>query len=255
MALRETNSKRIFRLRSGGAISAPLLACRIVPISQQGRFAMADPTRGHSGSPRTSAIAQRLIRVSTRTYPAVMRLYTGTGDDGTTGLFGGERVAKDHPRVVAYGEADALNAFLGFAAAGCTEATITKALEALQPLVFQLGADLATPLGAKHEDKVTRLSEKDVTDLEACIDEFDGATPNQQSFVMPGGCELAARLHLARNAARRCERAMVTLAQSDARSVSEAALRWINRCSDLLFAMARSANWRAGVPDVPWKGP
>ena len=183
-----------------------------------------------------------------------MRLYTGTGDDGTTGLFGGGRVRKDHPRVVAYGHADALNGMLGFAVAASDADSLSSVLVELQHLAFRLGADLATPPGSAHEEKVRRIGQADVAALEAHIDAIDGANDGLTCFVLPGGCELATRLHLARDAARECERAMVTLATVEPGGVSDAALRWINRCSDLLFAMARAANRLAGMPDVPWSG-
>ena len=183
-----------------------------------------------------------------------MRLYTGTGDDGSTGLFGGGRVSKDHPRVVAYGEADGLNAALGLAVAACEDSDLRSTLEALQRSVFQLGADLATPLGTEHEAKVQRIGPDDVIAIEAQIDTVDAANAQQRSFVLPGGSELAARLHVARDAARRCERSMVTLARSESGGVSEPAKQWINRCSDLLFSAARAANRLAGVADVPWPG-
>jgi cob(I)alamin adenosyltransferase len=183
-----------------------------------------------------------------------MRLYTGTGDDGTTDLFGGARVAKDHPRVAAYGQADGLGSFLGFAAAACEDGELQAVLRKLQHLVFRLGADLATPPDTGHEAKVQRMADCDVADIEADINAIDGDNAEQRSFVLPGGCECAARLHLARDASRRCERAMVTLAATESGGVSEPALKWINRCSDLLYAMARAANRMAGVPDEPWSG-
>ena len=183
-----------------------------------------------------------------------MRLYTRTGDDGTTVLFGGKRVSKDHPRVAAYGEADGLNASLGFAAAACEWGALSAALSALQPLFFTLGAELASPASTPREANVPRLGPDDVADIEGFIDEIDGANTQQRSFVLPGGCELACRLHLARDAARRCERAMVTLAAAEPGSVSEPAMQWINRCSDLLFAMARASNRLAGVAEQPWPG-
>jgi cob(I)alamin adenosyltransferase len=183
-----------------------------------------------------------------------MRLYTRTGDDGTTGLFGGGRVSKDHPRVAAYGEVDALNAALGLAAVRCDDQVLIRTISALQHGCFALGADLATPPGTAHEDKVQRIGAPDVTELEAAIDAIDSGNEPLKVFILPGGCELAARLHIARSEARRCERAMVTLARDEAGGVSEAAMRWINRCSDLLFAMARKANQAADVPDTPWQG-
>jgi len=181
-----------------------------------------------------------------------MQLYTRTGDDGTTDLFGGGRVAKDHPRVVAYGEADGFNVSLGFAAVVCEDAGLRAVLADLQQMVFRLGADLATPVSAGSDVKVQRVAGGDVVEIEAHIDAIDGTNAEQRSFVLPGGCECAARLHLARDAARRCERAMVTLAAVEPGGVSEPAKQWINRCSDLLFAMARAANRLAGVADEPW---
>jgi cob(I)alamin adenosyltransferase len=183
-----------------------------------------------------------------------MRLYTGTGDDGTTGLFGGGRVPKDHPRVIAYGEADGLNAALGLALVACDTPALRDLLTTLQHQLFTLGADLATPQDAAHQDRMTRISDADVAWMESQIDGVDSGNEPLGGFILPGGCELAARLHVARAAARRCERAMVTLAATAPGSVSGAAMRWINRCSDLLFAMARAANAGAGVPDTPWPG-
>ncbi|MBM44136.1 MAG: ATP:cob(I)alamin adenosyltransferase [Phycisphaerae bacterium] len=184
----------------------------------------------------------------------MFRLYTKTGDDGTTGLFGGPRVSKDDARVQAYGAADETNAALGLAAAACddTDARLAEILASLQSRLFDLGSDLATPTGTEHESKIRRLTVDDVTQAESWIDEIDGDNAELKQFILPGGCDLAARLHLARNAARRCEQAMVTLSKGD--SVNEHAMHWINRLSDLLFAMARAANRLHGVEDVPWRG-
>ena len=182
----------------------------------------------------------------------MFRLYTKTGDDGTTGLFGGPRVSKDDARVQAYGAADETNATLGMAVAACADvdARLAEVLLDLQSRLFDLGADLATPPGTAHESKVHRLTSEDVQQAESWIDEIDGDNAELKQFILPGGCDLAARLHLARNAARRCERAMVTLHQSEA--VNEHAMHWINRLSDLLFAMARAANRLHGIDDIPW---
>lgn len=184
-----------------------------------------------------------------------MKLYTRTGDDGLTGLFGGSRVPKDHLRVVAYGEADGLNAALGLAEAATVDGKTGDLLTALQRSVFVLGADLATPLDAPHQDKTMRIGAEDVAWMESQIDAVDAGNQPLTGFVLPGGCELAARLHVARDAARRCERAMVSLTRAEPEGVTEAAMQWINRSSDLLFAMARAANTAAGVPDKPWPGP
>ncbi len=183
-----------------------------------------------------------------------MKLYTRTGDDGTTSLFSGQRVPKDDPRVTAYGESDALNAAIGSAAVACEDAMLSGILGELQKACFVLGADLATPPGAKQERHIHRIEASDVVELEQAIDAIEEANTSLNSFVLPGGSELASRLHLARVEARRCERAMVSLVSDHPEAVSAEAIQWINRCSDLLFAMARAANRLADVPDTPWTG-
>jgi cob(I)alamin adenosyltransferase len=205
-----------------------------------------------------------------------MNLYTRTGDDGSTGLFGGQRVAKHHPRVAAYGDVDELNAVIGWVCAGLNDPShpdhsnqskpgqsaapprvdppaiqrIAAILTTLQSRLFDLGADLATPPNSKHESKVQRISAADVTESERWIDEIDGGNAPITTFVLPGGTELASRLHIARTVCRRAERAMVALNESS--EVNPQAIIFINRISDLLFAMARRANKEAGVADVPW---
>ena len=188
-----------------------------------------------------------------------MKLYTRTGDDGTTGLFGGGRVGKDHPRVDAYGTVDELNACVGLAAAACLhDADATRSVHErflaifseMQSRLFDIGADLATPEGAKHESKILRTGADEVAEVEGWIDEIDADNPPMTTFVLPGGTDLAARLHVARTVCRRAERMMVSLAHSE--PISEGALTYVNRLSDLLFAMARRANAAAGVADVPW---
>ena len=181
-----------------------------------------------------------------------MRLYTGRGDDGKTDLFGGGRVPKHHHRVAAYGAADEMNAALGLAAAACEsqDIRISEILSILQDHAFVLGADLATPPGGAHEDKVPRIKPDDVLALEELIDEVDGLNKPLQSFILPGGCELAARLHIARGTARRCEREVTALRETD--NCGDSIMIWINRVSDLLFAMARSANRVRNISDVPW---
>lgn len=187
--------------------------------------------------------------------PFRMKLYTRTGDDGTTGLFSGTRVAKDHPRVEAYGTVDELNAALGLAGAACgAEDTFPRrVLEILIPLqsrLFDIGADLATPDGAKNEAKIERITDEHVEEVERWIDEVDGGNPPMKHFILPGGTELAARLHVARTVCRRAERLMVQLGHAE--PISAGAVRYVNRVSDLLFAMARRANVEAGVMDIPW---
>lgn len=184
-----------------------------------------------------------------------MKLYTKTGDDGTTGLFGGQRVSKDDPRVEAYGTVDEFNAAIGLAAAACDpkrplHARLLEIFAQLQSRLFDIGADLATPEGDKHEKKIQRIDEHHVEEAERWIDEIDDGNSPMKSFVMPGGTELASRLHVARTVCRRAERLMVGL--SHAEPISAAAIVYVNRISDLLFAMARRVNKDAGVADVPW---
>jgi cob(I)alamin adenosyltransferase len=182
-------------------------------------------------------------------------LYTRTGDDGTTGLFGGGRVDKSHPRVEAYGTVDELNATIGVAAAACAgdDPLGTRFLEILRTIqsrLFDLGADLATPEDSPHADKIVRLGAAASPEVEAWIDEIESGNEPLTSFVLPGGTEVAARLHLARTVCRRAERSMVALARTA--PLNPCALVYVNRVSDLLFAMARRANRAAGVADTPW---
>ena len=184
-----------------------------------------------------------------------MKLYTRSGDDGTTGLFGGGRVRKDASRVEAYGTVDELNAAVGFVAAGCDDARslhqrLLEVFADLQSRLFDVGADLATPLDSRHADKIVRIGDEEVAKAEAWIDEFDAANDAMTTFVLPGGSELAGRLHVARTVCRRAERRVIALASAE--EVNEAVIRYLNRLSDLLFAMARRVNKDAGVPDVPW---
>lgn len=188
-------------------------------------------------------------------YPERMKLYTRTGDDGTTGLFSGTRVNKDHPRIEAYGTVDELNACIGLVCSACSpakpfEKRLLEILSQIQSRLFDIGADLATPEGSRNESRIRRVDEGMIAEAEAWIDEIDGGNAPMRHFVMPGGSELAARLHLARTVCRRAERLMVALSHTE--SVSAPAICYVNRLSDLLFAMSRRANKEAGVEDVPW---
>ncbi|MCK4872317.1 MAG: cob(I)yrinic acid a,c-diamide adenosyltransferase [Phycisphaerales bacterium] len=181
-----------------------------------------------------------------------MKLYTKTGDDGSTGLHGGGRVAKDHPRVEAYGAVDEANAAIGAAHAVCSDSDLRAILETLMARMFDVGADLATlPNGKTNAAaKVVRVSEADCAQVERWIDAVDGENEAMKAFVLPGGTEPASRLHIARTVVRRAERRVVTLAAEE--PVGRPVVVFLNRCGDLLFAMARLANRRAGVADIPW---
>jgi len=185
-----------------------------------------------------------------------MKLYTRTGDDGTTGLFGGERVGKDDPRVEAYGTVDELNAALGLAAAACAgdrpgQIRLREIIGELQSRLFDLGADLATPQDSKQRTKIVPLDAKDISAVEAWIDEIEAGNEPMRNFILPGGTESAARLHAARTVCRRAERRVISLARAE--PINEELVRYLNRVGDLLFAMARRANGDAGIEDIPWR--
>jgi cob(I)alamin adenosyltransferase len=178
-----------------------------------------------------------------------VKLYTKTGDDGTTGLFGGARVPKASARVEAYGTVDETNAAIGMARALGPDAAIDRVLGRVQEDLFTLGAELACVPGKEDKLKLVLLSGPDIERLEHAIDAADAASPPLASFVLPGGTPVAATLHFARTVCRRAERAVLAMADTPAR---HEVVVYLNRLSDLLFAMARQANALASVPDVPW---
>lgn len=178
-----------------------------------------------------------------------MPTYTRRGDDGTTGLLGGERRAKDDARIEAYGTVDELSSALGLALAQCKEPWTAGLLRAIQGDLFALGARLASP--GKVPDGAP-LEEVRVADLEAAIDEVDRHVPELRQFIRPGGEPAAATLHLARTICRRAERRLVSLHRVD--PVDPFYLRYLNRLADLLFSLARYANHKAGVGDEPVSG-
>jgi cob(I)alamin adenosyltransferase len=179
-----------------------------------------------------------------------MKLYTKTGDDGTTGLFGGGRVKKASLRVEAYGTVDETNAVIGVARATGLAPVVDAVLERVQEDLFTLGAELACVPGRESKLHMKLLGEVDIHRLELAIDEADAACESLKAFVLPGGSPQAAALHLARTVCRRAERA--TLAVDDG-PVRGDVVVYLNRLSDLLFALARRANVMAKVSDVPWK--
>jgi cob(I)alamin adenosyltransferase len=184
-----------------------------------------------------------------------MKIYTRSGDDGETGLFGGGRVLKSHIRVSAYGAVDELNAALGMAVATVGEGEIGSNLARIQADLFSLGASLATP-GA--EDGTARpetpaLPLDRIREMEAWIDAATQETPPLKNFILPGGSQGAAVLHLARTICRRAERSVVHLGREE--PIDGQIIRYLNRLSDLLFSYARLENHRRGVSDVPWRGP
>lgn len=180
-----------------------------------------------------------------------MKIYTRTGDDGTTGLFGGGRVAKASLRVEAYGTVDEANATIGVARAEALPLAVDEVLRRVQDDLFTLGAELACVPGKEHNLKMTLLSGEDGARLEAAIDAAEDGLAPLTAFVLPGGSRGAAALHVARTVVRRAERAV--LATHDESPVRAELVVYLNRLSDLLFVLARRVNHEASVPDVPWK--
>jgi len=182
------------------------------------------------------------------------KIYTRTGDDGTTGLVTGERVRKTHARVEAYGTVDETNAALGLARLHTSDEPLAGMLARIQNELFDLGADLATPEnpGKPLGWTPVRVTDAQVDRLEADIDLLNADLEPLTSFVLPAGTPAAAALHLARTIARRAERAAALLAETPGETVSAPAMQYINRLSDLLFVAARWANARADG-DVLWR--
>ena len=176
------------------------------------------------------------------------KIYTRTGDDGTTGLADGSRVEKDCQRVRAYGEVDEANSALGVARIYLDHIDLDRVLARIQNDLFDLGADLATP-PLDDDDKALRIVQSQVDKLETDIDHYNSDLAALDSFVLPGGSEPAAHLHLARAITRRAEREIVYMARTE--SVNPLALKYINRLSDFLFVAARWCN-RQGRADVKW---
>jgi cob(I)alamin adenosyltransferase len=182
------------------------------------------------------------------------KIYTKTGDKGTTGLGTGERVSKTHLRIAAYGTVDETNACIGIARDHTRThfADVDQMLFRIQNDLFDLGADLCVPdRGKKLEYEPLRIVETQVDRLEAEIDAMNGELTPLNSFVLPGGNGASAGLHLARTVSRRAERLMVELAALDGEPVSPAALKYINRLSDHLFVASRYVNDK-GRADVLW---
>ena len=181
-----------------------------------------------------------------------MKIYTKTGDAGTTGLFGGGRVGKDHPRVEAYGDVDELNATLGLARALEPMPRVDEVLVPIQRDLFAIGALLATPDHEKmrqHLEKA-RVDDDRVLQLERAIDDADRELEPLRAFVLPGGTPKAAALHVARTVCRRAERRVIHL-QSEV-EIPQLVVVYLNRLSDLLFTLARLANHRANAGEVTW---
>lgn len=181
-----------------------------------------------------------------------MKIYTKTGDKGDTGLFGGGRVPKTHPRVEAYGDVDELNACLGMARAVEMMPRVDEVLVGIQRDLFAIGALLATPDREKmrrHLDKAS-IDGRRVAELERAIDDGDAELEPLTAFIVPGGTPKAAALHVARTVCRRAERRVIALLPAE--EIPDVVIVYLNRLSDLLFTLARVANRRAGAGEVTW---
>ena len=181
-----------------------------------------------------------------------MKIYTRTGDSGDTGLFGGGRVPKDHPRVAAYGDVDELNAAIGVARATGPLPRIDELLVPIQRDLFAIGSLLATPNRekmAQHLEKA-QVTDARIAELERAIDDCERELEPLRAFILPGGTPRAAALHVARTVCRRAERSVVALRRNE--DLPEIVVIYLNRLSDLLFMLARVANRENGAAEVTW---
>jgi cob(I)alamin adenosyltransferase len=180
-----------------------------------------------------------------------MRVYTRTGDDGSTGLGNGERTAKDSLRLETYGSVDELNSCLGLVASALSSAHLVTWIRQVQNDLFQMGGDLCIPEGEGAKRPLTVLNKDHIGCLETWIDECQFKLPALREFILPGGSESSARLHLARTICRRVERLVVALSREE--SLSASLIPYLNRLSDFLFVLARYENLNHGVEDIPWQ--
>lgn len=178
-----------------------------------------------------------------------MKIYTKTGDRGETALFGGERVPKDALRIEAYGSVDELNCVIGVIRSLKPHKSIDSILGKIQNQLFELGADLATPIAYKSPF-ITRIKKSHSTQLEKIIDKLDVQLHPLKSFILPGGSVVASHLHHARTVCRHAERNVVRLSRNE--DIGDAVIVYLNRLSDLLFVMARYANYLDGCDEVKW---
>jgi cob(I)alamin adenosyltransferase len=177
------------------------------------------------------------------------RIYTRTGDDGTTGLIGGKRVSKDAPRIEAYGCVDELNATLGVAAAFPLPERVCRIILRVQDDLFRIGASLALPAGMERSEwGVPFIEDADVKALEQEIDDCQASLVPLQRFILPGGSAPGALLHLARTVARRAERRCITLARTE--QIDPRIISYLNRVSDLCFVLARCVNQENSQPEI-----
>ncbi len=180
-----------------------------------------------------------------------MKIYTKTGDEGQTGLFAGDRVGKNHPRIEACGAIDELNALLGLARSAKLPADVDRAMQRIQNELFTLGAQLAAVDATRMT--IPPVSDAEVVALEQAIDHWELSLPPLKNFILPGGAPAAATLHVARTVCRRAERRAVSLNATVGQPVPDVVIRYLNRLSDLLFVAARVVNASHDAPDCLWQ--
>jgi len=177
-----------------------------------------------------------------------MKIYTKTGDDGSTGLQGNFRINKSHPRIISYGTIDEANAALGVILVNSLDEDITKILTDIQNDLFLVGADLSNP---NLNDLKNRVTLEMVEKLEQHIDKFESELPPLINFILPGGDNTAAQLHYVRTVVRRAEIQVVQLSEKD--EINSNCIKYLNRLSDLFFVMGRLINKRKNIDDILWK--
>lgn len=180
------------------------------------------------------------------------KIYTKTGDDGTTGLFGGNRVPKSDLRVNVYGTVDELNAHIGLITTKNPKPELADAMIKLNNLLFVAGSDIATPLEPKPKFELQRITNDDIQWLEQLIDSYTAQLPELRNFILPGGSEISALLQIARTVCRRAERLAVELSAYE--YTGEYIVKFLNRLSDYLFTAARYANFLENVEEIKWSG-
>lgn len=180
------------------------------------------------------------------------KIYTKTGDKGSTSLIGGVRVPKNHIRIESYGTVDELNSYLGMVRDMAQNTLVTEWLHEIQDRLFTIGSVLATDPGKEVKMKLPDLHDNDVIWLEQKIDEMNESLPEMRSFILPGGQLAASTAHVARCVCRRAERICVGMQQQD-EVIPEIIVRYLNRLSDFLFVLARYIAHINGVEDTPWR--
>ena len=177
-----------------------------------------------------------------------MKIYTKTGDDGTTGLQGNSRVSKSHPRIIAYGTIDEANAGLGIVLSYKLDKDITMLLNLIQNELFVVGADLSNP---NLENQKNRVTLDMIDNLEKNIDKYEKELPSLTNFILPGGNIIASQLHHVRTVIRRAETYLVLLSEQE--KINNNCIKYVNRLSDLFFVLGRILNKRSGQKDIIWK--